>query len=58
MLVGVRGPYLLRNPTSQRPTMRAVSRHRTLHIALLIAVLCMMGLLAFGGTDEGVPFTY
>jgi hypothetical protein len=38
--------------------MRAVSRHRTLHIALLIALLCMMGLLAFGGTDEGVLYTY
>lgn len=39
-------------------TMRTLGRHRTLHIALLIALLCMVGLMAFGGAtlvtlDEG-----
>ena len=38
--------------------MRTNTRHRTLHIALLIALLCMVGLMAFGGTEAGVPFSY
>lgn len=33
--------------------MRPLLRHRTLHIALLIALLCMVGLLAFGDPTLG-----
>jgi hypothetical protein len=39
-------------------TMRTPHRHRNLHIALHIALLCMVELLAFRGADEGVPLNY
>ena len=33
--------------------MRTTTRHRTLHIALLIALLCMLGLMVMGEATVG-----